>query len=179
MEHAAFDHQLSDDQLRELGRMTVNFGYAELLLDWLLLAALNVRNPKASRTLITPLPTKRKIELLKAELPNCPNTEASSLISKASDRIESANSDRNQIIHGYWALKNGVGVMAYFKKDPSKSHLTPAAVADIADNVALASRELYQAYNLLNDRPLDTSSPHVLCPNDDGSYKVLVKSSKT
>ena len=78
MELAAFDPQLSDDQLKELGRMTVNFGYAELLLDWLLLAAFNVRNQEAIRALITPLSTTRKVELLEGQLDKCFDDEAAS-----------------------------------------------------------------------------------------------------
>lgn len=174
MELASFDPQLSNEQLAELGRMTVNFGYAELLLDWILLAALNVRNQEAIRVLISPLATRRKIELLEAELPKCTDKAAAKLIGTATARLEKANNDRNQIIHGYWAHRNGVGVIAYYRKDPPKSRVVPTSVANIADSVAVATRELYEAYNLLNSKPLNLSSPHILCPNDDGSFSVIV-----
>jgi hypothetical protein len=174
MEPAAFDPQLSDDQLKELGRMTVNFGYAELLLDWLLLAALNVRNQDAIRSLITPLPTTRKIELLEAQLDKCFDDEAAKLIRDVLPLIKAANGDRNQIMHGYWADRGG-GVLAYYRKDPQKSRVTPKGVRDIADAVALATRDLYRAYNLLSGRRLDPEGwlPHILCPQDDGSYTVI------
>ena len=174
MEYAAFDPQLTDDDLRELGRMTVNFGYAELLLDWILLAALNVRNQDAIRTLISPLATRRKIELIRGQLPNCQNEEAAELIKSACKRIENANDDRNQIMHGYWALRDG-RMTVHYRKDPSKSHLTPPTIENLCDEVALATRELFTAYNKLNDRPINDGQPHVLQPNADGSFSVIVR----
>jgi hypothetical protein len=178
MELAAFDPQLSDAQLQELGRMTVNFGYAELLLDWLLLAALNVRNQDAIRTLITPLATRRKIELLEEQVDKCFNDEAKALIKKALPLLESANSDRNQIMHGYWAQSGGE-VLAYYRKDPAKSRVTAPGVTDVADAAAIATRDLYSAYYLLNDPSahLDMNGwiPHILCPQEDGSFQVIAR----
>ena len=175
MEYAAFDPQLSDADLAQLGRMTVNFGYVELLLDWLLLAALNVRNKDAIRLLITPLPLKRKLEMLEAQLPNCPNEQANAEIASGLALADSANTDRNQIIHGYWALKNGVGMMAYYRKDPAKSKVTAPSVAEIADKAAVASRHLYAAYCLLNGSDPRRSGPDVLSPNDDGSFQIVMR----
>lgn len=174
MEYAAFDPQLTDNDLRELGRMTVNFGYAELLLDWLLLAALNVRNHDAIRTLISPLATRRKIELLEKQLPNCPNARAVELIKSGLQKIENANEDRNQIMHGYWALKNGK-MTVHYRKDPAKSRVTPPSISTLCDQVALATRELYEAYNLLSGKPLNLGQPHILQPNEDGSFSVIVR----
>jgi hypothetical protein len=175
MEYAAFDPQLSEDDLAQLGRMTVNFGYLELLLDWLLLAALDVRRTDASRLLITPLALKRKAEMLRGELEKCPNADAVRAIDEGLKLTVDANADRNQIIHGYWALKNGVGMMAYYRKDPAKSSVFPPSVGEIADRAALASRQLYRAYNLLNGSDPERRGPDVLSPNDDGSYQVVVR----
>jgi hypothetical protein len=174
MEYAAFDPQLSDTDVRELGRMTVNFGYAELLLDWILLAALNVRNLDAIRTLISPLATRKKVELITAQLPKCPNATAVALIKKAMKRIEGANDDRNQIMHGYWALGAG-GMTVHYRKDPAKSRVTPPTIEKLCDEVAIATRELFEAYNLLNRSPLNPGQPHVLKPNADGSFSVIVR----
>jgi hypothetical protein len=175
MEYPAFDSQLSDENLAQLGRMTVNFGYVELLLDWLLLAALNVRNADAIRLLITPLALKRKSEMLDAQLPKCPNEAAVVEIKKALPLIESASTQRNQIIHGYWALKNGVGMMAYYRKNPAQSKVTAPSVEDLADKAAIASRHLYAAYNLLNGSDPRRTGPDVLVPNDDGSFSAVVR----
>ena len=173
MEYAAFDPQLSDADLARLGRMTVNFGYVELLLDWLLLAALDVRNREATRLLITPLALKRKAEMLEAQLPNCPNDEAVAAIREGIRLATAANDDRNQIIHGYWALKNGVGMMAYYRKDPTKTKVTAPAVSEIAEKAALATRSLYRGYNLLNGSDPERGGPDILSPNDDGSFQVV------
>ena len=175
MEYAAFDPRLSDDDLAQLGRMTVNFGYVELLLDWLLLAALNVRNREATRLLITPLALKRKSELLRKQLPLCPDKKAVAAIEDGTSLAESANEDRNQIIHGYWALKNGVGMMAFYRKDPSKSKVTAPSVPEIADKAARATQRLYEAYNLLNGSDARRSGPDILSPDEDGSFQVLRK----
>lgn len=179
MEYAAFNPQLSDTDLAELGRLTVNFGYIELLLDWLLLAAFNVRNQEAIRLLITPLPLKRKAEMLIAQLPNCPKADATAAMEEGLKLAEDANNDRNQIIHGYWALKNGVGMMAYYRKDPNKSRVMAPSVGEIADKAALASRHLYRAYNLLNGTPMvEQTGPDVLAPMDGGGFQVLTRSAK-
>lgn len=178
MEFSAFDPQLSEQDLSELGRLTVNFGYAELLLDWLLLAALDVRRPEASRLLITPLALKRKAELLNEQLPNCPNKDAAAAIKSGLKKITEANNDRNQIIHGYWALKNGIGMMAFFRKDPKKTRVKADGVSVIADKAAIATRDLYRAYNLLNSTDAERIGPDVLVPNSDGSYSVVTRRAK-
>ena len=70
-------------------------------------------------------------------------------------------------------------MMAYYRKDPSKSKVTAPSVAEIADEAALASRHLYRAYGLLNEAPTERVGPDVLTPKDDGSFQILVRTPKS
>ena len=70
-------------------------------------------------------------------------------------------------------------MMAYFRKDPSKSKVMAPSVGEIADKAAAASRHFYAGYNLLNGTDPKRSAPDILAPNDDGSFQVVVRPVKS
>lgn len=76
-EVAAFESPLDDEGLKELGRLAVNFGHVEFLLEYRLgwLAKLNT-NPEWSARLIAPLATRKKLDLFKATLDGVENKKA-------------------------------------------------------------------------------------------------------
>jgi hypothetical protein len=146
MEVAAFECPLTDDQLRELGRLALNFGYAEFLLDATLSRLLQVEG-KAKKALIAPLTTRRKIELIEENLGQIADEAAIEHIKRACKTIDQANGDRNQLIHGYWAFhvdKETKEIQpASNSKKPSRQKLSPERLATLADAIAVATRDLY------------------------------------
>ncbi|WP_237216445.1 hypothetical protein [Falsiroseomonas oryziterrae] len=169
MEHAAFHPQLSPQEIQEVGRLTINFGYAELLLDWLLKDAFQIGDAEASRVLITPLSTRHKMQLLSKRLPRCRNEEVKAILAAALKRLDEINEVRNEIIHGYWAFAHGAGgTSSFFRKNPAKSPITPSDVSRLADQLAVVTRDLYHAHNILLGQPLPLHKPHFLGVRREG-----------
>ena len=140
MEQAAIASPLSDDGLRELGRLAVNFGYAEMLLDNALSWALAVPGGQASTYLIAPLVTRRKIEILLATAKDQPEP-IGDLTRKACELIQAASSVRNDVLHGFWGVDED-GPISITAKKPTKGRRAEE-MSEAADKVAIATRLLH------------------------------------
>src|SRR5690606_26979921 len=93
------------------------------------------------------------------------------------NRLREVNEDRNQIIHGYWALSNDLGVASYAAKNPAKSRLTPSDITRVADAVAVATRELNKANFLLGGIDLSSNGQiylYVFIGNRPGTFRVIL-----
>src|ERR1700730_841253 len=98
MEHAAFESPLSDEQLRELGRLIVNCGFVEFLLGFHVGMLLQV--PSASRgTLVHSLSFRRKDDMLAGGLETIPKAETRKLVGEACDIAAPTIADRNLLLH--------------------------------------------------------------------------------
>lgn len=174
MEQPAFESQLSNEELSELGRLTVNFGYVELLLDWLIAPAFGLKVEEAIRAFVSPLNLDRKIKLLRSRVHLCEQPQAQARMHEALDIISAIKDDRNTIVHGYWALQNGVGAAVFNRKQAPEAAQVRSA-SELADGAARATRFLYKAFDILNGRDPSKSAPDVIAPNGDGSFTVIRK----
>ena len=81
MEHAAFESPLSDEHLKELGRLVINCGFVEFLLNFHVAVILEIGTSSAARThLVTPLNMRRELEVLKARRTEIPKLETRTLV---------------------------------------------------------------------------------------------------
>jgi hypothetical protein len=146
MEHAAFESPLSDDQLKELGRLVVNCGFVEFLLGVHVAMVLQV--PHASRgVLVNALSFRRKLDILKNGLEAIPGTETRSLVTEACNLAGPAITDRNLLLHGIWGFDS---------KEPDSKPVVgttvrtsgvrrPSDITKSADALAIASRKFKRA----------------------------------
>lgn len=146
MKDAAFTQPLTDDQLRELGRLVVNCGFVEFLLN--IHAGMNFRLDGASRReLIAPLSTRRKIEIVESHLPEIPRMETRSLLEEAAKLITPTIRTRNYLLHGIWGMdsdqSNAKAVVISPKED--RGQKTPKDITEVADSLAVASEKLARA----------------------------------
>jgi hypothetical protein len=147
MEHAAFESPLSDEQLKELGRLVVNCGFAEFLLGFHVSWMLGIGRSHSARTeLIDTVATRRKIEILKAGLGTIPKLEVRTLVEEACELINPTIRERNTLLHGIWGVdskeSDSKPIVASTK---DKSHYRPEDIVKSADAFAVASRKLKHA----------------------------------
>jgi hypothetical protein len=146
VEDAAFICPLTLKGLSELGRLTLNCGYAEMLLDMALEAALKVPFGTAKAELVSPLATRRKVDILRKVLPQNPNEVARTEFRIAYNLIEAASGVRNDVLHGQWGFSTdepGTSVSITGKKLGKERKFSEVTAA--ADNMARATRHLYLA----------------------------------
>jgi hypothetical protein len=146
VEHAAFE-SVDDELLKDLGRLVVNFGFVEFLLDMHLGLKLFPLSGEARAALISPLPTHRKVELLRAGQRAIPRDDVRSLVARACDLISECAGPRNDVLHGIWGYDGyspgGFPICISLKK--TKGHRAPDDVRGNADKAAIASRLLADA----------------------------------
>ena len=150
MEHAAFESPLSDEHLKELGRLVVNCGFVEFLLGFHVSWILGIGRSHSARTqLINTVATRRKIEILKAGLGTIPKPETRTLVEEACKLIDPTIRERNTLLHGIWGVdgkeSDSKPIVASTK---DKSHCRSEDIAKSADAFALASRKLKHAMTL-------------------------------
>jgi len=143
MRHAAFTQPLTDAELQELGRLVVNCGFVEFLLDFH--AGMSFRlDAVARRELIAPLATRRKIEIIESHLPDIPRTETRQLVGDAIKLIGPTIRARNYLLHGIWGMDgpqdNAKSVVVSPKYD--QGHKGSEEIAVVADGLAVASEKL-------------------------------------
>jgi len=103
MEHAAFEQPLTDEQLRELGRLVVNCGFAEFLLNFH--AGMFFRLSGTARMdLVAPLAMRRKVEIIEARLDEIPRPRTRQLVGDAVKLIGPTIHARNYLLHGIWGM---------------------------------------------------------------------------
>ena len=146
MEHAAFEPPLSDEQLKELGRLVINFGFVEFLVG--LHVSMLLEIPFAARrVLVHPLPTRRKTDILRERLTKIPGEETRGLVEEACKLIDPSIRERNILLHGIWGFDgpepHGKPVVAPTKE--TRSQRRPEDVTKYADIFAIASRKLKHA----------------------------------
>jgi len=146
MEYASFESPLSDEQLRELGRLVVNCGFVEFLVGVHVGMLLNISH-SARIDLINPLSTHRKAEILKRGLKEIPKEETRKLVGEACDLINAAIKPRNTILHGIWGFdsdKTDSKPIVIATKERSGG-LRSDDITKCADAFALSSQKLADA----------------------------------
>jgi hypothetical protein len=151
MEYACYESPLSDEQLKELGRLVVNFGFVEFHLGIRIGEMLKV-SPYAVRDLINPLSTHRKAEILKQGLKDIPNQETRELLKHACDSLGKAINPRNVMLHGIWGLDGMNAKPIVVSTNKRSVHFFADDITKCADTLAIASR------NLSNTRLVDSGS---------------------
>ena len=151
MEHAAFESPLSEEQLKDLGRLVVNCGFVEFLMGFHVSVLLAIGHSARARIeLINPLATRRKIEILKGGLNTIPKPETRTLVDEACELVEPTIRERNTFLHGIWgfdgAEPDGKPVVVSTKE--TSGHRRPADITKHADALAIASRKLTQAMTI-------------------------------
>jgi len=108
MEHAAFASPLSDEELKELGRLVVNCGVVEFVIGMHVSSLFRISDNKARIALIHPLATKRKIDIIKAGLDTIPAAQTRALVAEGCGLADSTLRERNILLHGIQTgLTNG------------------------------------------------------------------------
>jgi hypothetical protein len=146
MKHAAFTQPLKDEELRELGRLVVNCGFVEFLLNFH--AAMNFRlNSTTRRELIAPLATRKKIEIIESHLGDIPRIATRELLQEAVKLIDPTIRARNYLLHGIWGMDgeadNAKAVVISPRDD--KGQKRPEDITEVADSLAVASEKLANA----------------------------------
>lgn len=151
MEHAAFESPLSDEQLKELGRLVVNCGFVEFLLGVHVGMLLEV--PHASRgVLVNALSFRRKLDILQDGLKTIPGAVTRKLVGDACNVAGAAIADRNLLLHGIWGFDSkdpdSRPVVGTTVKKSGVRH--PADITKNADALAVASRQFKDAITIDN-----------------------------
>jgi hypothetical protein len=146
MKPAAFTQPLTDEQLRELGRLVVNCGFVEFLLN--IHAGMNFRlDGNARRELIAPLLTKKKVEIIESHLTKIPRLATRALLEEAVALITPTIGARNYLLHGIWGMDSdrddARGVVVSPKAN--KGHKRPEDITEVADSLAVGSEKLATA----------------------------------
>jgi hypothetical protein len=147
MEQAAFESPLSDDELRELGRLVINCGFVEFLVGFHVSMLLNIgTSARARMELVAPLATRRKIDIVKRGLATIPKSETRALVGDACKLMDPTIRERNILLHGIWGRdsKDLDRAVVVSTKETS-GHLRPADITKNADALAAASRHLLNA----------------------------------
>jgi hypothetical protein len=143
MKHAAFTQPLTEEQLRELGRLVVNCGFVEFLLN--IHAGMDFRlDGMARRELIAPLSTKKKIEIVESHLAEIPRKATRELLDEAIKLINPTIRARNYLLHGIWGMdsdRDDAKAVVISAKD-NKGQKTPEDITEVADSLAVASEKL-------------------------------------
>jgi hypothetical protein len=146
MKHAAFTQPLTDEQLRELGRLVVNCGFVEFLLN--IHAGMNFQlDGMARRELVAPLSTKKKIEIVESHLSEIPRLATRELVKEAIKLTIPTIRSRNYLLHGIWAMdsdRHDAKALVISPKE-SEGHKRPGDITDAADGLAVASEKLATA----------------------------------
>lgn len=146
MERASFEPPLSDDELKELGRLVVNCGFVEFLLGTH--AGMLLEIPHFARLhLINPLSTRRKIDILTGGLDKIPKAETRSLVEEACKLASPTIRERNLLLHGIWGFDSDKpGSKAFVASTKGTAdRLFPENITKTADALAVASRDLLAA----------------------------------
>lgn len=158
MKHAAFTQPLTDEELRQLGRLVVNCGFVEFLLN--MHAGMNFQlDGIARRELIAPLSTKKKIEIVESHLSEIPRRATRELVKDAIKLIIPTVRSRNYLLHGIWAMdsdRHDAKALVISPKE-SKGHKRPEDITDVADGLAVASERLARA--LVEDKGKEAKCP--------------------
>ena len=159
MEHAAFETPLSDEELKELGRLVINCGFTEFLVGIHVSMLLEI-GPSARIDLINPMATRRKLEILKGGLKAIPKPETRALVEDACKLIDPTIRARNTLLHGIWGFDadkpDGKPVVVSTKD--RCGHSRPAEISKYADSLAIASCSLKNALEIDGGRKL-TNDP--------------------
>ena len=143
MKHAAFTQPLTDEQLRELGRLVVNCGFVEFLLN--IHAGMNFRLDGFARSeLIAPLSTKKKIEIVESHLAEIPRMATRELLAEAVKLITPTIRARNYLLHGIWGVDSDLDNAKSVGSSPKehKGQKGPEDITEVADSLAVASEKL-------------------------------------
>lgn len=146
MESAAFESPLTDEMLKELGRLVVNCGFVEFLLNFHA-GMLFQLSGTARMDIVAPLATRRKIDIITARLGEIPNLETQRLVKEAIDTINPAIRARNNFLHGIWGM-DGSGADAkpvVVSPKNGSGHHRAEEISGHADSLAVASRKLLTA----------------------------------
>ena len=149
MEHAAFESPLSDEELKELGRLVVNTGFAEFMLN--MHVGMLHKIPHAARiVLVNPLPLRRKVDILTSGLDQIPGAETRTLIDEACKLVGASVAERNLLLHGIWGVDadrpDAKPLVAATTKTSGVRY--PADITKYADMFAVASRKLKHAITI-------------------------------
>ena len=146
MESAAFESPLTDEMLKELGRLVVNCGFVEFLLN--IHAGMFFQLSETARMdLIAPLTTKRKIDIITARLGEIQNLETRRLVKDAIDMINPTIRARNNFLHGIWGM-DAPGADAkpvVVSPKANSGHHRAEEICGHADTLAVASCMLLTA----------------------------------
>src|SRR5579859_1784432 len=147
MEHAAFASPLSDEELKELGRLVVNCGVVEFVIGMHVSSLFRISDNKARIALIHPLATKRKIDIIKAGLDTIPAAQTRALVAEGCGLADSTLRERNILLHGIWGFdgKDARSKAVVVSPKDVTGHLRPADISKNADVLAAASRKLKNA----------------------------------
>jgi hypothetical protein len=146
MEHAAVESPLTDEQLKELGRLVVDCGFAEFILGMHVSMLLEI--PFQSRDIaIHALPFRRKLDILQSRVDEIPKAETRTLVAEACKIIGPAIGERNLLLHGLWGVdKDGPDAKAVVAATTKKQGQRYAAdITKCADAMAVASMKLKHA----------------------------------
>jgi hypothetical protein len=149
MEHPAFESPLSDEQLKELGRLVVNTGFAEFLFN--MHVGMLHKIPHAARiVLVNPLALRRKVDILTNGLDQIPGSETRTLVDEACKLVGAAIAERNLLLHGIWGVDadrpDAKPLVAATTKASGIRY--PADITKYADMFAIASRKLKHAITI-------------------------------
>jgi hypothetical protein len=146
MELAAYQSPLSDEQLKELGRLVVNCGFAEFLLG-MHVSMLHEVPYGARWVLVHQLPLGRKLDMLQNGLEDIPGAETRGLVRDACKLMSPAIVDRNLLLHGMWGYEGegpeSLPVVATAAKKTGQRRASD--ITKSADVFAIASRKLLHA----------------------------------
>jgi hypothetical protein len=166
MEHASFESPLSDEQLKELGRLVVNCGFVEFLVGIHVGMLLKV-GPGARIDLINPLSTRRKTEILKQGLKGIPRKETRELVAQACDLIGPTIRHRNAMLHGIWGFDGDqTDAKPIVVSTKERAGRFPAGdISKCADTLAFVSRNLSNALLVDSDgKSAETPERLVILP---------------
>jgi hypothetical protein len=146
MKHAAFTQPLTDAELQELGRLVVNCGFVDFLLD--IHAGMTFRlDGVARRKLIAPMATRKKMEIIESHLVDIPQAATRQLVEEAVKLINPTIRARNYLLHGIWGMdgsyENAQSIVISPKDD--QGHKSPEDITVAADSLAVASEKLARA----------------------------------
>ena len=156
MQHAAFKSPLNDAGLAELGRATLNWGFADMLAGMLIEMLLGIRDIDAKRHLLSPLMIGKKIDVLRKCLHRIEQDDVRALALKFCDEISSLNSGRNHAVHGFWGwetAKDGEAPRAAASSHKSKKPFYAEEISGVADRIAAATILAHNALTMLGGKP--------------------------
>ncbi|WP_420139805.1 hypothetical protein [Sphingomonas sp.] len=146
MEVAAFRSPLTEHELAELGRATVNWGLVDLFAEALILMIRGNDRENVVKQMIVP-----KIRMLRELAPEVGNDDARREIGEFCDQIDDLASMRNHATHGFWGWHlnlQGRPAAAHSHKAPGQP-IKGEDITHIADQIAIATRKANDALDRL------------------------------